>query len=234
MGAKYVGGGFAIMREGSAVTRVQTTPRAPARALSLLFYKPYGVLPSFTDADAGGRLTLAHYIATPGIYPAGRLDYDSEGLMLLTNDGQLAHRLTHPRYHLPKTYLVQVEHIPTEAALQALRRGVPVKGEMTAPAEVELLTAEPVLPPRAVPIRYRAAIPTAWLKIVLREGRKRQIRHMTAAVGHPTLRLVRVAIGPLTLASLAPGEWRELAAHELAALREALGWRNPARMRSPA
>lgn len=188
----------------------------------LLFWKPYNVLPSFTDPEAAGRATLADYVTAPRIYPAGRLDYDSEGLMLLTDDGALAHRLTHPRYHLPKTYLVQVENIPTETALRTLRAGVPVKGERTAPAEVELLSVEPTLPPRAVPIRYRATIPTAWLKIVLREGRKRQIRHMTAAVGHPTLRLVRVAIGPLTLAGLTPGEWRELDSRELAALQAGL------------
>ncbi len=190
----------------------------------LIFFKPYNVLPSFTDPESQGRPTLAQYISAPEVYPAGRLDYDSEGLMLLTDDGQLAHRLTHPRYHLPKTYFVQVENVPTEAALTALRRGVIVKGQKTAPAEVELLTVEPDLPPRSIPIRVRATIPTAWLRMVLREGRKRQIRHMTAAVGHPTLRLVRVAIGPLTLRGLAPGEWRELEAAELAALRRALGW----------
>lgn len=193
----------------------------------VLFFKPYNVLPSFTDPDGKDRPTLAHYIPIPDVYPAGRLDYDSEGLMLLTDDGALAHRLTHPRYHLPKTYFVQVENIPTAAALDALRQGVMVKGQMTAPAEVELLPNEPDLPPRPVPIRYRADIPTAWLKIVLREGRKRQVRHMTAAVGHPTLRLVRVAIGPLTLRGLAPGRWRELTGDELDALRRALGRRDP-------
>lgn len=197
----------------------------------LLFWKPYNVLPGFTDPAAAGRPTLADYVAAPGVYPAGRLDYDSEGLMLLTDDGRLAHRLTHPRHHLPKTYLVQVENIPTEAALRTLRAGVPIKGRMTAPADVELLPTEPALPPRAVPIRYRAAIPTAWLKIVLREGRKRQIRHMTAAVGHPTLRLVRTAIGPLTLAGLAPGEWRALEDRELNLFLEALGWRRRSAIR---
>ncbi len=189
----------------------------------LIFFKPYNVLPSFTDPENQGRPTLAQYIAVPDVYPAGRLDYDSEGLMLLTDDGRLAHQLTHPRYHLPKTYFVQVENIPTEDALTALRQGVLVKGQKTAPAEVELLAAEPDLPPRPIPIRVRATIPTAWLKMVLREGRKRQVRHMTAAVGHPTLRLVRVAIGPLTLRGLAPGQWRELDAAELAALRRAIG-----------
>jgi len=183
----------------------------------LLLYKPYDVLSSFTDPE--GRPTLGDYVSVPGIYAAGRLDRDSEGLMLLTNDGWLAHRLTHPRHKQPKTYLAQVEGIPDERALEALRSGVLVKGKLTAPAEVELLPDEPDLPPRPVPIRYRARIPTAWLRIILREGRKRQVRHMTAAVGHPTLRLVRVAIGPLKLGDLQPGQWRDLTREELAALR---------------
>jgi 23S rRNA pseudouridine2457 synthase len=182
----------------------------------LVFYKPYGVLCSFTDEE--GRLSLASYIPVPGVNEAGRLDQDSEGLMLLTDDGRLNHQMTHPRHHQPKTYLVQVEGTPRESSLDALRRGVVVRGEMTAPAEVELLPAEPDLPPRAVPIRYSPSVPTAWLRLVLREGRKRQIRHMTAAVGLPTLRLVRVAIGPLTLAGLEPGQWRDLTAAEVAAL----------------
>jgi 23S rRNA pseudouridine2457 synthase len=139
----------------------------------LLFFKPYGVLSDATDPE--GRPALSDYVPVPGIYAAGRLDADSEGLMLLTDDGALAHRLTDPRYKLPKTYFVQVENVPDAAALTALRRGVPVKGELTAPAEVELLPAEPDLPPRPVPIRDHPTIPTAWLKIVLREGKKRQI-----------------------------------------------------------
>jgi len=182
----------------------------------LLFFKPYDVLPDFTDPDGEDRPTLAQYVLTPGVQPAGRLDRDSEGLMLLTDDGDLAHRLTHPHYHVPKTYFVQVERIPNDRALAALRRGVLVKGELTAPAEVELLSHEPDLPPR--PIGHPDSVPTAWLRLVLHEGKKRQIRHMTAAVGHPTLRLVRVAIGPLTLRGLAPGEWRELTEREVAAL----------------
>lgn len=189
----------------------------------LLFFKPCDVLPDFADPDAAGRPTLAQYVPVLDVQPAGRLDRDSEGLMLLTDDGELAHRLTHPRYHLPKTYFVQVERIPDDRALAALRRGVLVKGEMTAPAEVELLPHAPDLPPR--PLGQPASVPTAWLRMVLREGKKRQIRHMTAAVGHPTLRLMRVAIGSLTLRGLAPGEWRELADKELNSLREALGWR---------
>jgi 23S rRNA pseudouridine2457 synthase len=186
----------------------------------LLFNKPYDVLSSFTDPE--GRYTLAEYVPVHGVYAAGRLDQDSEGLMLLTDDGALGHRLTHPDHHLPKTYLAQVEGVPDAAALEKLRRGVMVKGEMTAPAEVELLDGEPALPPRPVPIRYRAEIPTCWLRIVLREGKKRQVRHMTAAVGYPTLRLVRIAIGPLELGSLLPGEWRDLTPAELSLLRKQL------------
>ena len=173
----------------------------------------------FTDPE--GRATLADYIKiTPEVYPAGRLDYDSEGLMLLTSDGKLAHRVAHPDHKLPKTYLVQVEHIPPETALSQLRRGVMVKGEMTRPALVELLPTEPPLFPRAVPIRVRQAIPTAWLKITITEGRKRQVRRMTAAVGYPTLRLVRVAIGPLKLEPLQPGQWRDITKTELILLQK--------------
>ncbi len=184
-------------------------------------YKPYNVLCSFTDPE--GRPTLADYLAMPEIYAAGRLDYDSEGLLLLTSDNWLLHRLTDPRFEHPKTYLVQVEGVPDEAALERLRAGVLVKGERTREAEAELLSEEPLLPPRNPPIRYRASIPTAWLRVVLREGRKRQVRHMTAAVGHPTLRLIRVAIGPLTLGDLQPGQWRELGEAELTALARSLG-----------
>jgi 23S rRNA pseudouridine2457 synthase len=188
----------------------------------LLFYKPYGVLSSFTDPE--GRPVLKDYVPIQRVYEAGRLDFDSEGLMLLTDDGELAHRMAHPQHHQPKTYLAQVEGMPAADALAALRRGVLVKGEMTAPAEAELLSDEPAVPLRPVPIRYRANVPTSWLRIVLREGRKRQVRHMTAAVGHPTLRLVRVAIGPLTLGDLQPGQWRHLTAAELTQLRQAVGF----------
>ncbi len=193
-------------------------PREPFRYL--LFHKPYGVLSTFTDPE--GRPTLSQFVDVPEqVYAAGRLDMDSEGLLFLTNDGLVNHRLTHPRYKLPKTYLVQVEGVPIPEALEALRRGVVVKGERTAPAEVELLPAPPPLPPRPRPVTPHG--PTAWLRVILCEGRKRQIRHMTAAVGLPTLRLVRVAIGPLRLGALAPGEWRDLTADELRALRQALG-----------
>lgn len=194
----------------------------------IMFHKPYRVLSCFTDP--GGRSTLADYIDVAGVYAAGRLDYDSEGLLLLSDDGWLLHRITHPRYEHPKAYLVQVERIPDEEALNALRQGVIAHGERTRPAEVELLAgaAEPQVPPRAVPIRYRANVPTAWLQVVLREGRKRQLRHMTAAVGHPTLRLIRTGIGPLTLGDLAPGRWRDLTREELLALSAILRRPRPA------
>lgn len=186
----------------------------------LMLNKPYGVLCTFTDPE--GRPTLADYVDVPGVYAAGRLDLDSEGLVLLTEDGWLIHRLSHPRYHQPKTYMVQVERIPDTRALGTLRRGVVVKGKRTAPAKAELLPEKPDLPPRPKPIRQRQTVPTAWLRIVLTEGRKRQVRHMTAAIGHPTLRLLRVAIGPLELGDLKPGEWRELDPGELDALWQAL------------
>jgi len=186
----------------------------------LLLNKPYGVLCAFTDPE--GRPTLADYVTVPEVYAAGRLDLDSEGLVLLTNDGWLIHRLSHPRYEHPKTYLVQVEGVPNADALAALRRGVQVKGQQTASARAELLSTDPSLPPRPVPIRKRQTVPTAWLRLVLTEGRKRQVRHMTAAVGFPTLRLVRVAIGPLELTGLQPGEWRDLGPGELDALRAML------------
>jgi 23S rRNA pseudouridine2457 synthase len=194
----------------------------------LLLNKPYGVLCAFTDPDrergesSERRSTLADFVDVPGVYAAGRLDFDSEGLLLLTNDGWLIHRLGHPRYQHPKTYLVQVEGIPDTEALAALRKGVPVKGQKTAPTRVELLSQPPELPPRAKPIRYRKSVPTAWLRLVLTEGRKRQVRHMTAAVGYPTLRLVRVGIGPLEVGDLQPGKWRDLKPGELDALRTML------------
>ncbi|MCD6290811.1 MAG: rRNA pseudouridine synthase [Anaerolineae bacterium] len=185
----------------------------------LIFYKPYGVLSTFTDPE--GRPTLSRYIRVPEqVYAAGRLDMDSEGLLFLTNDGWVNHRLTHPRYKLPKVYLAQVEGIPTQDALEALRQGVVIKGRRTAPAEIELLETPPTLPPRSRPVTPHG--PTRWLRIVLREGRKRQVRHMTAAVGLPTLRLVRVAIGPLSIRGLEPGQWRDLMPKEISMLRHAL------------
>ena len=181
---------------------------------TILFNKPYEVLPCFTDPE--GRPTLADYIDLPGVYAAGRLDHDSEGLMILTSDGALAHRITDPTHKLKKVYLAQVERVPSEAALNQLRAGVMLSGTRTRPAEVRLLEQEPSLPDRPVPIRFRKTVPTAWMEITLREGMNRQVRRMTAAVGHPTLRLVRVAIGPMALGDLQPGQWRELTAQEVA------------------
>ena len=185
----------------------------------LVFNKPYGVLSSFTDPE--GRLTLAKYIQIPSVYSAGRLDRDSEGLLLLTSDAQLLHRVTDPRYTLWKEYWAQVERSPSEHSLEWLRHGITVKGKMTRPAKVEVLSSEPRLWPRSVPIRFRKNIPTVWLRVHIQEGMNRQIRRMTASIGHPTLRLVRVAIGPIHLEGLQPGEWRELTKNEVTALRAA-------------
>jgi 23S rRNA pseudouridine2457 synthase len=152
------------------------------------------------------------------VYAAGRLDRDSEGLMILTSDGALAHRIMDPTHKLPKVYLVQVERVPEEPALTRLRRGVQLGQTRTKPAGVRLLSDEPSLPARTVPIRFRKNVPTAWLEMTLHEGMNRQVRRMTAAVGHPTLRLVRVAIGAIRLDGLQPGEWRELHAPEFVQL----------------
>lgn len=190
----------------------------------IALYKPFGVQTTFTDPEGRTALRDVAPDLPPDVYAAGRLDADSEGLLLLTDDGPLAHRLTSPAHGHPKTYLVQVEGIPDEAALAELRGGVVVKGERTRRAEAELLAYEPELPPRAKPVTPHG--PTAWIRLVLREGRKRQIRHMTAAVGYPTLRLVRVAIGPVQVGSLQPGEWRALTRAEIEAL-QAL-WPAPA------
>ena len=185
----------------------------------LVFHKPYGVLSKFTDAE--DRPTLADYVQVPHVYPAGRLDMDSEGLLLLTSDGALAGRLTSPSFKVPKTYWVQVERIPDEAALVRLRSGVVVKGRRARPATVHLLTEEPLVHPRPVPIRFRKSVPTAWLQMEIHEGMNRQIRRMTAQVGHPTLRVIRVAIGSIQLGTLAPGEWRMLSLGEIQQLQEA-------------
>lgn len=185
------------------------------------FFKPFGVLTQFTDAS--GRATLKDFIPVPGVYPVGRLDRDSEGLLLLTDDGRLAHRLTDPRFGHPRTYLAQVEGVPGPEALEALRRGVRLKDGPTLPAGVERLDRAPELPERPVPIRFRKTVPTSWLRLVLREGRNRQVRRMTAAVGVPTLRLVRVAVGPITIDGLDPGQWRDLRPDERRAL-DLAGW----------
>lgn len=184
---------------------------------TLRFWKPYHVLTKFTDDQ--GRPSLADYIHVPNVYAAGRLDYDSEGLLLLTDDGVLNARLTNPKFAHPRTYLVQVEHIPDELALRKLRGGIMLNDGLTRPAQAELLSIPPDLPERSVPIRVRKTVPDAWIKLTLTEGRNRQVRRMTAAVGHPTLRLVRWSIGSLTLEGLQPGEWQYLTPNQVAALR---------------
>ncbi len=179
----------------------------------IAFNKPYGVLCQFTDRSVPPRPTLAGFGLPPGVYPAGRLDHDSEGLLLLTDDGALAHRLTDPRHKAPKRYRVQVEGDPRPDQLDALRRGVMLNDGPTRPVPVECIdiaTAMPELWPRDPPVRFRKTVPDAWLELELREGRNRQVRRMTAAVGLPTLRLVRVAIGGHALEGLRPGEWRRL------------------------
>jgi len=182
----------------------------------VLLNKPYDVLCQFTDAT--GRPTLADLLPLPDLYPAGRLDRDSEGLLLLTGDGLLQKRIADPAHKLPKTYLAQVEGEPGEAALQALRDGVQLSDGPTRPAQARVVPEPVWLWPRLIPIRERRHIPTAWIELTLTEGRNRQVRRMTAAVGHPTLRLIRIAIGPLRLDGLAPGQWRPATAQELATL----------------
>jgi len=180
----------------------------------LLLHKPYGVLCQFTGS--GGRRTLADHVRMPGVYAAGRLDADSEGLVVLTDDGVLQARIADPRHALEKVYWAQVEGDVSESALVQLRHGIALADGATRPARARRME-EPPLPPRQPPIRVRRAIPTTWVELALREGRNRQVRRMTAAVGHPTLRLVRVAVGPWRLDGLAPGEWREAGAHEVLA-----------------
>ena len=189
-----------------AKLRRKAQPR-PAVSVLVALNKPFDVLTQFTDDQ--GRQTLKDFVDMPGIYPAGRLDRDSEGLLLLTNDGQLQARIADPKHKLAKTYWVQVEGLPSEDQLQQLRSGVRLKDGLTLPADIEQI-AEPALWPRHPPVRYRASIPTRWLSITIREGRNRQVRRMTAAVGLPTLRLVRVRIGDWTLGDLQPGQWQTL------------------------
>lgn len=175
----------------------------------ILFNKPYDVLSQFTDARSPSpRATLSDFIKIPKVYPAGRLDRDSEGLLLLTDDGAVQARISDPRHKLAKTYLAQVEGSPTEADLEPLRRGVELKDGATRPAGARLIAA-PALWARVPPVRYRKSVPDAWIELTLTEGRNRQVRRMTAAIGFPTLRLVRWRIGDWSLDGLAPGDWRE-------------------------
>ncbi|MCQ4240276.1 pseudouridine synthase [Stutzerimonas stutzeri] len=196
-------------RPSRPVAQRRQASAVPAEPRLLLLNKPFDVLTQFNDAD--GRTTLKAFVAVPGVYPAGRLDRDSEGLLLLTNDGRLQARIADPKHKLPKTYWVQVEGEASEEQLQRLREGVELNDGPTLPAEARLLD-EPALWPRNPPVRFRKSVPTSWLELVIREGRNRQVRRMTAAVGLPTLRLVRVRIGPWSLDGLQPGEWREVPA----------------------
>jgi 23S rRNA pseudouridine2457 synthase len=185
----------------------------------ILFYKPFGAQSQFSGAGH----TLKKYISVPNVYPCGRLDHDSEGLLLLTDDGDFQHRVTDPKFQHPRTYWAQVEGLPSADALRQLESGVVIQGRRTLPAKARLLSSDSpndasALPPRDPPIRFRKSVPTAWIELTLTEGRNRQVRRMTAAVGHPTLRLVRVAIGDLKLEGLLPGKWRELTAEEILAL----------------
>jgi 23S rRNA pseudouridine2457 synthase len=179
-----------------------------------LFYKPYGVLSQFTHE--AGYLSLADFGPFPkDVYSAGRLDAESEGLLLLTNDNSIKHHITDPKFEHERTYLVQVEGIPNANALERLQRGVIIEKKMTKPAQATVLTQEPKLPKRPLPVRYRKNIPTSWIELILHEGRNRQVRKMTAAVGHPTLRLIRTSITFLTIDGLQPGMVRKLRAEEI-------------------
>ena len=175
----------------------------------ILFNKPFGVLSQFTDSGAAARPTLSDFIRLPAVYPAGRLDRDSEGLLLLTDDGRLQARIADPKFKMLKTYLVQVEGDPQPESLARLRTGVQLKDGLTRPAEAERIPI-PHLWPRDPPVRFRRSVPDCWLRLSIREGRNRQVRRMTAAVGHPTLRLVRWSIGDWTVEGMKPGEWREV------------------------
>jgi len=176
----------------------------------ILFNKPYGVISQFSGD--GMHPTLKDYVQIPGIYPAGRLDTDSEGLLILTDDGALQHKISHPRHKQAKTYWVQVEGNPTLEALEQLRRGVNLGDFITQPATANLIPEPPGLWPRNPPVRFRKAIPTSWIELIIREGKNRQVRRMTAKVGFPTLRLIRYRIGDWSLDGLVPGAWREMPA----------------------
>ncbi|MBO1058026.1 MAG: rRNA large subunit pseudouridine synthase E [Dolichospermum sp. JUN01] len=183
----------------------------------IIFHKPYGVLSQFTQ-ESPKHITLKEYIDVPDVYAVGRLDWDSEGLLLLTNDGQLQHRLAHPRFGHQRTYWAQVERIPDLDAINKLQSGVEIQDYRTRPAQVRLLLEEPSIVQRIPPIRFRKSIPTAWLEMTLTEGKNRQVRRMTAAVGFPTLRLIRISIGNIQLDDLSPGQWRELTSLEVTRL----------------
>lgn len=183
------------------------TPNSSGPLRYIAFHKPYGVLSQFTPED--GARSLAEFGLPPEVYPAGRLDKDSEGLLLLTNDGPLISRLLEPRHDKEKTYWVQVERIPDEESLARMRAGLDIQDYRTLPCQARLID-DPGFPPRDPPIRVRQTVPDCWLEVILHEGKNRQVRKMTAAIGHPTLRLVRVAVGKLTLGELAPGQWREV------------------------
>ena len=174
--------------------------------MTIVFYKPCGVVSQFTPLD--GHRSLADFGLPKGIYPCGRLDGDSEGLLVLSDDGRLQSRLSEPRFESPRTYWAQVERLPSREALARLARGLVLKDGPTKPCRVRLLGNDPELPARTPPIRFRKNVPTSWIELTLREGRNRQVRRMTAAIGHPTLRLVRVSHGPFRLQGLQPGEWR--------------------------
>ncbi|MBI2413690.1 MAG: pseudouridine synthase [Deltaproteobacteria bacterium] len=189
------------------------TGKGSARELVIILNKPFRVLSQFTDKE--GRATLADYIPHKYVYAAGRLDFDSEGLVVLTNSGRLQHIITDPEGKLPKTYLVQVEGTPDEDSLERLRKGVLLNDGMTKPARARLIEEPDFIWPRVPPIRFRKSVPAAWVEMTITEGRNRQVRRMTAAVGLPTLRLIRVSVGPWELGALKPGEWREASAFAL-------------------
>ena len=186
----------------------------------ILFYKPFGVLSQFTSDNA--HSTLSDFNFPKNVYSVGRLDADSEGLLLLTDDGKFKHMLLDPTFGHARTYAVQVERIPNESGIETLRKGIVIEGIKTKPAKVRILKEEPAFPPRSKPIRFRANVPTCWLELVLTEGRNRQVRKMTAAIGHPTLRLIRTNILFLSLEGLRPGEWREMKETELKKMKEIL------------
>lgn len=199
-----------MQRNAARASRPPRPSRRPAPAKPgtvVLFNKPYGVLCQFTSE--GGRPTLRDFLPQRDVYPAGRLDADSEGLVVLTADGRLQHRIADPRHKLNKTYWAEVEGTPTSAAIETLSTGVVIRGYRTSPAQVRAADAPAWLWPRVPPVRFRKNVPTHWLELCITEGRNRQVRHMTAAVGLPTLRLIRYQVGPWTLDCLSPGEWSE-------------------------